>query len=298
MKVCVLLSTYNGAEYLEEQLDSILAQTGFEVDILVRDDGSTDSTKEILQRYQDRGALNVIWGENIGWRDSFMELVYNAPASDYYAFCDQDDIWLPEKLVTATERISLLKSPNRLYCSNTYYYKNGKNFGVIKKHTPRYDLYTSLVQNIATGCTMLFNHNLREVLLGSRPKYLIAHDFWVYQVAMLFGEVYYDDNAYIYYRQHDNNQIGANSSLWAKWRRRVKSFFATNNKDSRSMQAKELLSCYAERMNSNQMQIVSVVANYKQRILLKIKLLFDRRYSMGRTQNNVLLRLRILCGKL
>ena len=101
MKVCVLISTYNGEKFLDEQIASILAQKGVEVDILVRDDGSSDMTCSLLERWQKEGKLKWYKGENLGFARSFMNLLKTASVYDYYAFCDQDDVWLPEKLKKA-----------------------------------------------------------------------------------------------------------------------------------------------------------------------------------------------------
>ncbi len=298
MKVCILLSTYNGERYLEEQLDSLVKQENADIDILVRDDGSTDTTCKILDKWQDKGLLKWYTGNNKGFAMSFMDLVQNSEDYDYYAFCDQDDIWFPNKLKMAIKHLSSMQSPVRLYCSNTFYYKNGENFGLIKKSVPKYNIYTCLVQNIATGCTIVFNQSLKDIMLSKMPEYIIAHDFWAYQTAVIFGEVYYDENAYMYYRQHDNNQIGAKTLRSEIWKRRINSFFRSKKEYGISLQAKELLNCYSEKMSDEKRNIISLVANYKDSICTRIKLILDCRYTMGRTLNNILLKIKILSGKL
>jgi rhamnosyltransferase len=108
--VCVLLSTYNGEKYLKELLDSVLNQNcedKIKVSIFVRDDGSSDNTTNILKEYEQNGKI-ILFGHggcNLGFAKSFSSLLANAPLSDYYAFCDQDDIWLPDKLISAVERL-------------------------------------------------------------------------------------------------------------------------------------------------------------------------------------------------
>ena len=298
MKVCILLSTYNGAKYLEEQLESLLKQKNVDVDILVRDDGSTDSTCDILDKWQSKGLLRWYSGPNKGFALSFMDLVQSSGDYDFYAFCDQDDIWLPNKLDVAIKSLSTLQNPNKLYCSNTFYYKDGKNLGLIKKFRPKSNIYTSLIQNIATGCTIVFNRNLKDVILDKIPEYIIAHDFWFYQIAVIFGEVFYDEDSYILYRQHANNQIGSKSGLYEKWKRRVISFFSSKKKDVRSLQAKELLKFYSGKIDTDKLRAISLVANYRDTISTRFTLFFDSRYTMGSMFNNILLRLRILAGKL
>ena len=295
-RVCILLSTYNGERYLEEQLDSLIKQENVDVSILVRDDGSTDGTTEILNKWQSDGHLKWYSGENKGYAQSFMDLVQTAGDANYYAFCDQDDIWLPNKLISAIENLNKLKSPVKLYCSNLYYYKNGENLGVIKKQMPKYDIYTSIIRNIATGCTIVFNPELKNQMTQCTPNYLIAHDFWAYQLAMIFGEVYQDENAYIYYRQHDNNQIGAKTSIIEKWKRRINRLFS-KKKDGRAAQAQELLRCYSSELSEDKQNIISTVANYNN-LWTRIKLLFDFRYTMGSAIGNILFRLKIIFGKI
>ena len=103
-KVLILVSTYNGEKYLPEQLDSLYAQEGVDIHILVRDDGSKDNTIGILKNYQgSKGKMTIIEGENIGAGQSFLALINEAttnyPDYDYYAFCDQDDVWYGNKVV-------------------------------------------------------------------------------------------------------------------------------------------------------------------------------------------------------
>lgn len=295
IKVIVLLSTYNGEKYLEEQLESLKNQKNVELKILVRDDGSIDGTIDILNKWQDQGLLTWYSGENLGFAKSFFDLLQQAPEVDYYAFCDQDDIWLPNKLYEAINALEKIDDNIKLYCSNLYYYKDGWNFGLIRKYIPNHNIYTCLIKNIATGCTIVFNKNLKKFMQYNVPQYIIAHDFWIYQVAQIFGTVYYDSNSYIYYRQHSDNQIGAKKGILEIWNRRIKSLFKT---DGRSLQAKELLNCYFSFMNHNTIDIVKHVAEYEKSPILRIKLFLNNNFTMGSFANNFWLRLRILLGKL
>ena len=104
-KVKVLLSTYNGAEFLQEQMNSILQQTHGDVDIVVRDDGSTDRTISILEAYEKAGQITLHKGQNLGFALSFFELLKVAGEADYYAFADQDDIWLDYKMAYAVKKL-------------------------------------------------------------------------------------------------------------------------------------------------------------------------------------------------
>ena len=119
MRICVMLSSYNGEKYIKEQIDSILAQKiDGEMILLVRDDGSTDETKQILNEYRSK-YNNISWytGDNLKAAKSFWDLVNSAPDADYYAFCDQDDVWYPDKLVRAINALEKEAIP-ALYASN------------------------------------------------------------------------------------------------------------------------------------------------------------------------------------
>ena len=106
-KVQILMSTYYGEKYLREQLDSIIKQTYPLINILIRDDGSSDGTLSILKEYAGKyDHVTYYEGENIGVIQSFLQLLKESDANvNYYAFADQDDVWLPEKIVRAVEKL-------------------------------------------------------------------------------------------------------------------------------------------------------------------------------------------------
>lgn len=121
-RICVMLSTYNGEQYLREQLDSIYGQQGVDFHILVRDDGSSDGTLQILYEYRKKkGRMRVKEGTNLGSKKSFYELCFMAEAAedvfDYYAFADQDDVWYPDKLSRAVKALDTVDG-----CSDKLWY--------------------------------------------------------------------------------------------------------------------------------------------------------------------------------
>lgn len=210
-KVVILLSTYNGEKYLAEQLDSLINQTYKNLHILIRDDGSSDSTREILSSYSKNNSnITVVEDRNIGVKKSFFQLLEIARnKGDYFAFCDQDDVWLPEKIEKAILQMEKISSTNVLYCSTLNLV--GKDLSFIKKtKTLIPDKSNAMIQNIVTGCTMIINKNLAKLVLDNEPnwKNTEMHDSWFYLVASFKGKVIFDDNSYIYYRQHGNNEVG------------------------------------------------------------------------------------------
>lgn len=230
-KITVLLSTYNGERYLREQLDSILNQQNIAVSLLVRDDGSHDATLKILREYASRYSNIKIYAEdNIGFARSFSKLIayaMDSVESDYFAFCDQDDVWLPEKLFAGTQHLTAFPE-NRpaLYCSNlTLVTQNLEPIGIMPVFTRENPTRAEVIlEHIGTGCTMVFNQaalrkyqqSLNEIM--QNPDFRL-HDRWMFLICFWFGKIFIDSKSYILYRQHGNNAIGANSKqLQLPWR--------------------------------------------------------------------------------
>lgn len=207
----VLLSTYNGARHLDVLVESVLAQEGVDVGLTVRDDGSTDTTVEILRRYADRGRLRLSAGPNLGVPDAFFEMLDAAdPAVDYVALCDQDDVWLPDKLSRAVDMLAgEPRDEAVLYCARVLLVD--ENLQTLFPHPlPRRgpSFENALVQNIATGCTIVLNAAALSLVRGRRPVGVPIHDWWLYLVVSGAGRVLYDPSIVAWYRQHDANTIG------------------------------------------------------------------------------------------
>lgn len=295
------MSTFNGERFIKEQLQSVLCQNNVSVHLIVRDDGSTDDTVKILESFEDSSPerIEIIKGENIGWRKSFMKLLEYVARhnrqSDYFAFSDQDDVWLPDKLSTAICHLKGMGDGTpALYCSNQYYFKDGINHGVIRKDTPRPSVKGCLVRNYATGCTIVMNRELTAILAQETPAMEIPHDHWAYMVANLCGKVFIDPESHILYRQHDSNQIGHKDSFSDIWKRRIKDFKQSNHQRERT--AAELLRIHGESMSEEGREAVSLLANYRQSLKSRCSLLFDSGYSLDKTSNNLWFKLRILFG--
>ena len=223
--VSVLLSTYNGEKYIREMIDSILSQDDVSVKLIIRDDGSSDSTKDILKEYGDR--ITVDFAKNAGVGVSFMNLVYFAgDETDYYAFSDQDDIWLPDKISRAVAYLKDHTEP-ALYASNQTLVDAECN-KIRDRHSepPGCSIYQILCNNKLSGCTMVWNKELQKLLVRneSRPTAELLkkriHDVWVGAVAASVGSIYFDMESGILYRQHENNVVGVREvkklDLWKK----------------------------------------------------------------------------------
>ena len=214
-KVQILLSAYNGEKYIRTQLDSILAQTWENLEILVRDDGSSDQTLSILSEYEAKHPnVKVYREENIGLVQSFLKLLTYSDA-DYIGFSDQDDYWLPEKVERAAEKLSPCTGP-ALYCSNQKLVDDDlKELPGETVPEPQPGFGNAVIESMCTGCTVLMNRELRDIVVGKGiPAHAIWHDWWCYMVATYLGTMIFDKNAYILYRQHADNELGSSRSAW------------------------------------------------------------------------------------
>ena len=155
-KIQVLMSTYNGEKYIREQINSILAQTGVEVNLLVRDDGSKDKTLEILKGYKE---IKIIEAKNVGATNSFLELLSLAGEYEFYAFADQDDVWDENKLKVAISKLENYDCP-AIYSGNTRLVDKDLNEIKCETLSPITTLGAAIVKNYATGCTIVFNKEL------------------------------------------------------------------------------------------------------------------------------------------
>lgn len=214
MNIQILMSTYNGEKYIRTQLNSILEQEYQDFDLLIRDDGSTDHTCEIIKEYAENYP-NITWyaGENLGVQKSFFDLILKANLEkDYYAFADQDDKWLPGKISRA---VSILEKYPKdvpvLYCSDkTIVNDKLEPLKVTVSRVMKQATFgNALVQDMCTGCTAVMSKSLLKIIRYKIPDYVIMHDWWFYLTATCFGEVFYDTESYILYRQHGNNTSGA-----------------------------------------------------------------------------------------
>ncbi len=251
--VAVLMSTYNGEKYLKEQIDSILNQKNVQVILVVRDDGSTDQTISMLQRYEVEGQLILRAGENLGVGNSFMDLLYHAPQADYYAFADQDDIWLENKLDVAIQKIDE-KGGAVIYSSNQMLVDGEGNQLGLRYQTPPFTrLFPLIDRNILCGCTMVMNQEMARVISQEhrRPsKELLKkrlHDSWLLQAGNCIGSVLYDEQSYILYRQHGDNVVGVKKmSPWKRLGLYVNVILGKNQGHLRSWTANELRRCYGD----------------------------------------------------
>ena len=243
-KVQILMSTYNGEKYLREQIDSLLNQDYPNVEILIRDDGSKDDTKNILFEYQKKYKnIFVYYGDNVGVTDSFFDLLKKSDA-DYVAFCDQDDVWLKEKISRGVMSLEKENEPT-MYCSMKILVDSQLNeLGISPEKIPVPSFENALVESICTGCTCMMNKMLIDNIKSHIPVHAIIHDWWIYLVATYLGKVIYDEEAYILYRQHDNNTIGMTNSMIGLIKAKIN--YINSNRGKLKAQLEEFNKLYSE----------------------------------------------------
>lgn len=299
-KVVVLMSTYNGERYLEEQIDSIISQT-VKVKLVVRDDGSTDKTQSILEKYRRQGNLDWYQGENIGFAKSFLTLLKNAPKADFYAFADQDDYWEKNKLEVAIKQIEYEQIPCT-YCSNLKVVdENLKQIGYyFRKGKMKTNLDNILLDNIAAGCTMVFNYMLVEYINKYNPLEITYHDWWICILAATFGKVVYDEKSYIKYRQHGSNVVGFKKRKYDFTWLKNKLIEIINKKkqwNNAKVYCQELLNGYKDELTDKQIILLKDILFFNNRWCSKFRLIFNSKFSIGIVRRDIYIRFLILLGK-
>ena len=215
-----MMATYNGELYIREQINSILEQSYTNWKLFIRDDGSTDGTRDIISQYSVQYPEKVILVEDERCCHSaklnFSTLYEVVEPADYYAFSDQDDIWEKEKLKKLVEMMeSHRKKPTLIYHDLKLVDKNkyeiARSFfeysGLFLKS--ECNIQQILMYNCVPGCTMLFNDELKRQIVEISPN-CIMHDWWILLATIcLQGNVIYCDEQLGLYRQHGNNEVGA-----------------------------------------------------------------------------------------
>ncbi len=260
-KVKILLSAYNGERYIEEQLQSLFDQTYPDIEIYVRDDGSVDGTLQILRKYAGKGQITLYEGENVGYRKSFHWLLAHCGDAEYISFCDQDDIWFPDKIEVSVKGLQGLDGCPAVYMTDFYWcdeeaeplrennaYKRRHG---LQKYIARGDLEEF-------GFTMVMN---RRVFLAIRDKdctAYCAHDEVVYQYCLCNGKVIFGQRPEAYYRRHGDNAspqelVGGNYFSHFMWR--IREFLLQDRRDEIYQQAEEFLQCFWEELPQEKREI-------------------------------------------
>ncbi|MCR4717368.1 MAG: glycosyltransferase family 2 protein [Lachnospiraceae bacterium] len=299
----VMLASYNGEKYIRTQLDSILKQDCEKkgvanIHITVRDDGSTDETVAIVREYVDKypEKIRLVRGENVGVIRGFFTMLKHANTADYYAFSDQDDYWLPEKLSVAISHLDTDDVP-RLYSSATRLVDSDLKEidSAINRSDIKPSFRNAMLENVATGCTCVFNEALRAEVLYRLPVHIYMHDWWLYLVATAFGEYYYDETPYILYRQHEGNVLGNDSGRVKELTNRVKRF--KGNNDKLSKQLRDFVVIYKDKYPDNEcVALAKQMVTAKKSFAKRVKFVKESGVYRQRSGDNKAFKLLLLLG--
>lgn len=302
--VQVLMSTYNGAEYLSEQIESIINQQNVNTHILIRDDGSTDNTVRVIHEFQKKypNRIQSYVGKNLGYKKSFLNLVKNTSNKfDYYAFSDQDDYWLPNKLEHAIQQLGKGKEPVKLYASTVTICDNDLNILYKKNINDFVNTFGSALNRIRlAGCTYVFNKealnllaqvNLTDVHQNSMP----SHDGLLFAMCKAIDAfVYVDKNSYILHRRREGSVTSGGNGFLK--RIKVEGQLVFKNKNDKSCLARILKNNFKQIIPPTNMIIINKVLTYKTSILKRLSLVNDSNLNCGVKLANLECKIKILIG--
>ncbi len=225
MKIDILLSTYNGAAFLDDLIQSLYGQTFPDWHLLIRDDGSEDKTVELLNTYRGKNRQQIFIVDNekkhLGPKRSFEALLYKSNA-DYMMFCDQDDYWLPDKIQNTLTKMKELEQqhPGKPVLIFSDLKVTDKNLRVLHPSLWQYtkvnpenikNIYRLLVNNPVVGCTVMINSKAKPLVLPI-PEQAVMHDWWMALNVARKGIVGYLKEATVLYRLHEKNSLGVHFS--------------------------------------------------------------------------------------
>lgn len=296
-QVNILISTYNGERYIEDQIDSIKKQTYPFINIYVRDDGSTDRTVAILQEYEKKGEIILFRGSNIGYGRSFLQLLKCTEEGDYWAFCDQDDVWLPQKVEWSLEWLNAQESNIPLLVGNSYQLVSKDLRKILGVHTPpkyKFDFRRALTDCLYQGFVITFNGALRKLMLEGRVERIDSHDWWANILVEKFGKAYFDPRIAAMHRRLDESMSVMTFKNKLQW---LKKTFKTGNSDIKSC-AKEYSFTFGRRLNDRDSRIAKWFTHDTYDCLDAIKKAFYPGRWRPIWSSEITIRLLMLLGKI
>lgn len=297
-RAAVLLSTYCGRKHIDQMLESLSQQKFDDFVLYVRDDGSSDDTVAHLRSYDEKLKIILIESTSrIGAAHSFMSLLHAVPDTfDYYFYADQDDYWLLDKIERAASVLDQYSMIPALYCGRQELVDSSLNHLAYSRIPTILGFQNALVECVCTGCATAFNLPAKKLLTRCPPENFFMHDWWTYLVVSAFGKVVYDDQPVIKYRQHGENVVGAAHGKLRLIFNRIKRI-ARGRKDGiffMSVQAKELLRCYGDMLDSSKAELLMLVVGGKKSFPKRLRLVFSRSFRRQSLLDDLLLRLVIL----
>lgn len=308
VRVCVLMTTYNPRKYVVDQVNSILNQKDVEVKLIIRDDASRN--KEWLKKLPRCENIIMIHGENnLGVAHNIMSLIEyaykNESNYEYFAYSDQDDVWEEDKLITAIGALeSLDQTKPCLYYSNLQVVdeKLENGFQMFRSGVVKNTLAQSLAQIFTFACTTVFNYHM-IVELMKRPIDYMGFDHLLYYIAIIKGNVVYDDVPHILYRQHGDNVSGVKKNGIKYFASKISKVFKRNTEDkaragggSFKDMAKYIKKYFYNDLTNQEKSLVDKVAAYDG-IISRIDIIMDSKIKAGYMPKDLYGSLRLLIGR-
>jgi len=296
-KIAVLLSSYNGEEYIEEQIESIYKQTYTDFELYIRDDGSDESFQYQLRALQERYGFYLELGENIGFVNSFMELLSKVKNADLYAFADQDDIWLENKLQVAVDWFEEQNyQSDRPLLFHSAYDVIGIGRDVIERfYFPNddYDFRRSITENHYSGFSMIVNTQMKAMMLRGEPEKIGYHDWWAAMIAQAFGVGYSDKRVMALHRSHGDNVTTFNFSTRCVWLKKTLS-----EESELRRRAKEFQRCFFDELSEENQKILKLFCWNKYSFSVAIKKMFYPKRWRPVWSSEIIIRILMLVGKI
>lgn len=301
MKVAVLLSTYNGEKYIREQLDSILNQTYKDISIIIRDDGSTDSTIDILKEYAlNNQNIELYLGKNIGFLKGFYKLLEKAGKCDYYSYADQDDFWESTKIEKIIRKMRVLdESKPNMGFSYADYYDENLNYITAGPRIKNCSFRNSLVECCSQGMTMIINKTARDIIIKNKSENGFFHDQWTYMICSSMGEVTFVEEPLVRYRRLEES-VTAEGKGWIevmKWRFKKLLFEGGFKKFKTQILDFKKLFYKSPYLSKENKRLLRLFTRYYNPIYAIIKFLYPKRFRRKFT-DEILVRILFLIGVL
>lgn len=295
--VIVVISTYNGSKHIVRQLDSIFAQTGVNVGVLIRDDCSKDNTVEVIQKYMKNhpeNQIKIVKGQNVGFAKSFWLGLSLCDDADYYAFSDQDDVWKSNKLIHCINAMKESQSvPQLAYCkmqrSDIQLNRLNEQVEVLKPEQLTKKL--TLIKTYNYGAATVINKSAKELVCRVWPTVDdLPHDMWVGTLCYWFGKVFYVDEELYYWIRYDTSVTGEGTKGTAI-RYRLKK---TLQKKSYPNISTAILENYRDFLQPEDRAFLKKASDYKVVWKDKVALLFDPNFKRPTFSGTFALKLGIL----
>lgn len=298
-KVAVVMSTYNGEKYVREQLDSILNQTYKNIEIIVRDDGSKDNTVNIIKEYQEKYSnIKLVIGKNLGFIKSFFELL-KITESDYYAYADQDDIWIENKIELAVNLLDELDNskPNMAFGNSDYYDENMNLIGEGEKNR-KFSFNRALFECIGQGMTMTINKKTRDYIVNNPPNNCFFHDWWTYLICIGLGNVAYSNATTVKYRRFKKNATSEGQGYIRLLMWRIKNLLLNNGIKDVKRQMINYKEIYYKDLKEEDKKILELFSNEKYNFFSALKKAFYPKRLRRRLVDDFMLRVIFILGVL